>query len=56
MVRSLTGTLLEVGLGKLDLEGFRQIVEARDRGKAGTSVPARGLFLVDIGYGNQELR
>jgi len=56
MVRSLTGTLLEVGLGKLDLEGFRQIVEARDRGKAGTSVPARGLFLVDIGYGDQELR
>jgi tRNA pseudouridine38-40 synthase len=56
MVRSITGTLLEVGLGKLDLEGFRQVVEARDRGKAGTSVPARGLFLVDIGYKDQELR
>jgi tRNA pseudouridine38-40 synthase len=50
MVRSLTGTLLDVGLGKLDLEGFKKIVEASDRGKAGTSVPARGLFLVDIGY------
>jgi len=56
MVRSLTGTLLEVGLGKLDLEGFRQIVDARDRGKAGASVPARGLFLVDIGYEDQALR
>jgi len=50
MVRSLAGTLLEVGLGKLDPEGFRKIVEARDRGKAGTSMPARALFLVDIGY------
>jgi tRNA pseudouridine38-40 synthase len=50
MVRSLTGTLLDVGLGKLDLEGFKKIVEAKDRGKAGTSLPARGLFLVDIGY------
>jgi len=50
MVRSLAGTLLDVGLGKLDMEGFRKIVEAKDRGRAGTSVPARGLFLVDIGY------
>jgi len=53
MVRSLTGTLLDVGLGKLDLEGFRKIVDAKDRGKAGTSAPARGLFLVDIGYNYQ---
>lgn len=56
MVRSITGTLLDVGLGKLDPEGFRQIVQAKDRGKAGASVPARGLFLVDIGYGDQEVR
>ena len=56
MVRSITGTLLEAGLGKLDLEGFKRIVEARDRGKAGASVPARGLFLVDIGYEAQERR
>jgi tRNA pseudouridine38-40 synthase len=50
MVRSLTGTLLDVGLGKLDLKGFKVIVDAKDRGKAGASAPARGLFLVDIGY------
>lgn len=50
MVRSLTGTLLDVGRGKLDLEGFKKIVEAKDRGKAGTSAPAKGLFLKDIGY------
>lgn len=56
MVRSITGTLLEAGLGKLDLEGFKRIVKTRDRGKAGASVPARGLFLVDIGYEAQEQR
>ena len=50
MVRSLTGTLLDVGLGKLDIEGFKKIVEAKDRAKAGSSAPAKGLFLVDIGY------
>jgi tRNA pseudouridine38-40 synthase len=50
MVRSLTGTLLDVGRGKLDIEGFKKIVEAKDRSKAGSSAPAKGLFLMDIGY------
>lgn len=50
MVRSLVGTMLDAGQGKLDLEGFQSIVDARDRGKAGQSVAAAGLFLVDIGY------
>jgi len=50
MVRSLVGTLLDVGQEKLDLNGFKKIVEAKDRGKAGQSAPAQGLFLVDIGY------
>jgi len=50
MVRSITGTLLDVGRGKLDPDGFRKIVEAKDRGKAGSSAPAKGLFLVEIGY------
>jgi tRNA pseudouridine38-40 synthase len=50
MVRSLAGTLLDVGQGKLDVNGFKAIVDAKDRGKAGQSIPAKGLFLVDIGY------
>jgi tRNA pseudouridine38-40 synthase len=50
MVRSLVGTLLDVGKGKLDVDGFREIAEARDRSRAGQSAPAHGLFLVDIGY------
>lgn len=50
MVRSLAGTLVDVGKGKLDSKGFQSIVDAKDRGKAGQSAPARGLFLVDIAY------
>ncbi len=52
MVRSLTGTLLDVGQGKLDVQSFKEIVEAKDRRRAGQSAPAKGLFLVHIGYAN----
>jgi tRNA pseudouridine38-40 synthase len=54
MVRSLTGTLLDVGQGKVSVQDFKDIVEARDRSQAGQSAPARGLFLVDIGYDDLE--
>jgi tRNA pseudouridine38-40 synthase len=50
MVRAIVGTLLEVGRGKLTAAGFQTIIEARDRGKAGTSVPAHALFLAGITY------
>ena len=50
MVRAIVGTLLEVGQGKLSLDGFREVIEAKDRGKAGVSVPGNALFLVDIEY------
>lgn len=50
MVRSLVGTMLDAGQGKLDPQGFQRIVDARNRRKAGQSVPAAGLFLVDVGY------
>jgi tRNA pseudouridine38-40 synthase len=50
MVRAVVGTLLEVGRGKTTVQEFRQIIEAKDRCKAGTSVPAKGLALVDIAY------
>jgi tRNA pseudouridine38-40 synthase len=51
MIRSIVGTLLDVGQGKLDRQGFKAIIDAKDRSKAGQSAPAKGLFLVDIGYG-----
>lgn len=50
MVRAIVGTLVEVGRGKLSIEGFRRVIEQLDRGKAGTSAPANGLFLVNVEY------
>jgi tRNA pseudouridine38-40 synthase len=50
MVRALVGTILEVGIGKIDFAGFRSIIEQKDRGAAGLSVPAHGLFLTDVEY------
>jgi tRNA pseudouridine38-40 synthase len=50
MVRAIVGTLLEVGKGKITIEDFRKIIESKNRGAAGCSVPPQGLFLVDIGY------
>lgn len=50
MVRAIVGTLLEVGRGKLSLEGFRRVIEAKDRGCAGTSAPGHALYLVNVEY------
>lgn len=50
MVRSIVGTLLEAGRGKLDAEDMRHIIEAKNRSKAGTSAPGHALFLEDITY------
>lgn len=50
MVRAVVGTLVDVGRGKLSYEGFRDIIEARDRCAAGTSMPPEALFLWDIRY------
>ena len=50
MVRAMVGTLLEVGLGKMDIAAFRSVIEQKDRGAAGLSVPAHGLFLTEIAY------
>lgn len=50
MVRAIVGTLLDVGLGKISLEDFRNIIESKNRSNAGLSVPAKGLFLTNIKY------
>lgn len=50
MVRAIVGTLLEVGRGKLSVDGFRRIIEQQDRCKAGTSAPGNALFLVNVEY------
>lgn len=50
MVRAIVGTLLEVGRGKLTIDGFRKVIEVKDRCKAGGSVPGHALFLVNVTY------
>lgn len=50
MVRAIVGSLLEIGKGKLEPDDLKTIIEARDRSKAGYSVPAEGLFLEEITY------
>ena len=50
MVRAIVGTLVNVGLGKITLQDFRDIIESRDRNKAGFSVPAHGLYLTKVVY------
>lgn len=50
MVRAIVGTMINVGNGKKTLEEFREIIESKNRSKAGFSVPAHGLFLVAIEY------
>ena len=50
IVRVLTGTLIEVGRGKRKPEEMQEIIKAQDRGAAGFTAPAQGLFLVEVEY------
>jgi tRNA pseudouridine38-40 synthase len=50
MVRAIVGTLIEVGEGKISFSDIETILLFKDRAKAGYSVPANGLSLIDIEY------
>jgi tRNA pseudouridine38-40 synthase len=50
MVRSIMGTLLQVGRGSISVEGFRAVLASRDRGQAGPTAPPQGLCLVEVKY------
>ncbi len=50
MVRAVVGTLVDVGRGKLSVDGFQSIIQKRDRCSAGTSMPPQALFLWDVKY------
>ncbi|HXF74754.1 MAG TPA: tRNA pseudouridine(38-40) synthase TruA [Methylomirabilota bacterium] len=50
MVRNIVGTLVEVGHGLRAPQSFKELLEARDRTKAGITAPAHGLYLVEVKY------
>ncbi|MBR1484537.1 MAG: tRNA pseudouridine(38-40) synthase TruA [Prevotella sp.] len=50
MVRAVVGTLIDVGRGRLTVDGFRQVIEGKSRSNAGESMPAHALFLERIDY------
>jgi len=50
MVRAIVGTLIRVGQGEITPEDIRQIIESKDRSRAGMSVPASGLYLTEVIY------
>ncbi len=52
MVRAIVGTLVNIGLGKMEVAHLHEIIASKDRSEAGFSVPAHGLYLVEVEYPN----
>ena len=50
MVRIIAGTIVDVGLGKIKPEEIPEIIESKDRTKAGKTLPPYGLVLVKVEY------
>jgi tRNA pseudouridine38-40 synthase len=50
MVRAIVGTLIEAGRGQLDEQGFRDVIEGKNRHLAGNSAPGHALFLENVEY------
>jgi tRNA pseudouridine38-40 synthase len=55
MVRSIVGTLINIGLHKITLADFESIIKSKSRDKAGFSVPAHGLYLTKIEYDSEKI-
>lgn len=55
MVRAIVGTMINIGIGKINLTDFEKIIESKNRSKAGFSVPAHGLYLTKIEYDSDAL-
>ncbi len=50
MIRIIVGTLTLLGRGKISIDDFKNIIEAKDRTKAGITAPPHGLFLKEVEY------
>jgi len=55
MVRAIVGSLIEIGRGRRDAAWLAALLASRDRTQAGPTVPAHGLFLVAVDYGDASL-
>jgi len=56
MVRSIVGTMIQVGRGKWSAEEVRAILEAGDRRLAGETAPPQGLYLLQVAYAPEWIR
>ncbi len=50
MVRIISGTILDVGLGKIKAEEIPNIIKQKQRNKAGKTLPSQGLYLMEVYY------
>jgi tRNA pseudouridine38-40 synthase len=50
MVRAIVGTMINIGLGKIDIEDLHTIIKSKNRSEAGFSVPACALYLAEVEY------
>ena len=50
MVRSIVGTMIDIGSSKISDTDFQKILDSRNRSEAGLSVPSSGLFLTNVTY------
>jgi len=55
MVRAIVGTMLEIGQQKIEVTDLKKIIESKNRGNAGTSAPAHGLYLTEVKYPKEVL-
>jgi tRNA pseudouridine38-40 synthase len=52
MVRAIVGTMINIGIGKLEVEDLHAIIISKNRSQAGYSVPAHALYLTHVEYPN----
>ena len=52
MVRAIVGTMINIGLGKLNVDDLDHIITSKNRSEAGFSVPAHALYLIEVAYPN----
>lgn len=56
MVRIMTGTLVDIGLGRIPIEDLKEILDAEERSRAGHTAPPQGLYMAQVYFSEEELR